>query len=189
MRNGNGPIPRTSLNLFAPLRLKSTPVVIITVGHRQYGGVVWPAWAAQAVAGGRLVWRPPLGRLSRVPRWRRHPGGARSEAARGDGAPLPGNRGAVWPARAHTGRAAGALGMVPPSAALSRAPRRRKHTGGGAVRRRGRRRGAPANVKGPINTRQAEPTGVGRGGRRLPAVTVPPPPSESRVSTLAPLSP
>jgi len=39
VRNGNGPIPRTSLNLFAPPRLKSTPVVRITVGHRQYGGV------------------------------------------------------------------------------------------------------------------------------------------------------
>jgi len=54
---------------------------------------------------------------------------------------------------------------------------------GGAERRRGRRRGVPANVQGPIKTGQAGPTGVGRDGRRLPAVTVPPPPPlESRLS-------
>ena len=60
---------------------------------------------------------------------------------------------------------------------------------GGAERRRGRRRGAPAGVQGPIKTGQAGPTGVGRRGRRLPAVTVPPPPPKSRVSPLPALYP
>ena len=55
-------------------------------------------------------------------------------------------------------------------------------------RRRGRRRGAPVSVEGPIKTGQAGPTGEGRGGRRLPAVTSPTPPPETRVSP-PPLSP
>ena len=40
VRNGNGPTPRTSLNLIVPPRLKSTPVIIIIVGPRTYGGVL-----------------------------------------------------------------------------------------------------------------------------------------------------
>ena len=59
---------------------------------------------------------------------------------------------------------------------------------GGAERRRGRRRGAPFSVEGPIKTGQAGPTGEGRGSRRLPAVTSPTPPPETRVSP-PPLSP
>jgi len=79
------------------------------------GGPVWPAWATQAVPGGRRVWRPPpsLGRLSRAPRWRMYPGGARSDATGGDGAPLPVYRGAVWPGWATQAVRLGAPGMPP----------------------------------------------------------------------------
>jgi len=47
---------------------------------------------------------------------------------------------------------------------------------------RGRRRGAPASVKGPLNALHAGPTAVGRGGRRVRAFTSPSSPPESRVS-------
>jgi len=54
-----------------------------------YRGAVWPGWAIQAVPRGRQVWLPPpLGRLSSAPRWGSHPGGARSDAAGGNGAHL-----------------------------------------------------------------------------------------------------
>jgi len=92
----------------------------------------------------------------------------------------------------HTSRARGeAPGMAPPGppsgaavtrASLGESPR------GGAERRRGRRRGAPASVQGHIKTGQAGPTGVGRGGRRLPVVTVPPLPLKLGVSSPSPLS-
>jgi len=85
----------------------------------------------------------------------------------------------VWATQAVPG---GAPGMAPPSrAAVTRAPLE-ESSREGAERRRGRRRGAPASVQGPIKTGQAGLTGVGRGGRRLPAVTSPPPPPESGVS-------
>jgi len=79
------------------------------------GGPVWPGWATQAVPAGRRVWRPPppLGRLSRAPRWRTYPGGARSDATGGDGAPLPVYRGAVWPGWATQAVPWGAPGMPP----------------------------------------------------------------------------
>ena len=78
------------------------------------GGPVWPGWATKAVPAGRRVWRPPpLGRLSRAPRWRTYPGGARSDAAGGDGAPVPVYRGGDVVGVGHTGRAVGAPGMAP----------------------------------------------------------------------------
>jgi len=71
-----------------------------------------------------------------------------------------------------TGRAAGAPGVAPPSppppppsgAAVTRSLLG-VSSRGGAEQRRGRRRGAPVSVQGPIKTGQAGPTGVGRGGR------------------------
>jgi len=58
-------------------------------------GAVWPGWARQTVPRGPRVWlpHPPLRRLSRAPCWGSHPGGARSNAAGGDGAPLRRYRG------------------------------------------------------------------------------------------------
>ena len=88
----------------------------------------------------------------------------------------------------HTSSARGAPGVAPPPLGrLARAPRCRGQRGGRAERRRGRRWGTPASVPGPIKTGQSGSTGVGRGGHRLPAVTSPPAPPESRPTP--PLSP
>jgi len=57
------------------------------------GGLCGRGGPHKPCRGGRRVWRPPLGRLTRAPRWRGRPGGARSDAAGGDGAPLPVYRG------------------------------------------------------------------------------------------------
>ena len=160
------------------------------------GGPVWARGATQVVPGGgeRRVWRHPAplrggccarpavgviqgGRGTERRRWKRR------------GAPASVQGGGVAGVR-QTGRAAGAPGMAPPpsGAVVTRAPLG-ESSRGGAERRRGRRRGAPASVQGPIKTGQAGPTGVGRGGRRLPAVTVPPLPPKLRVSAPPPLSP
>jgi len=108
-------------------------------------------------------------------------------------------RGAVWLGWATQAVPGGRrVWRPPPLGRMSRAPRRRNRPGGGALygarsrasvtrappeetprggaeRRRGRRRGVLAIVQEPIQTRQAGRTGVRRDGRRLPAVTSPPP--------------
>ena len=130
---------------------------------------------------GAVVTRAPLENLSR--------GGAERRHRRRRGAPASVQGGGVAGV-GHTGRAVGGAGYAsPPLRLLARAPRWRGHPGGGAERRRGRRRGAPASVQGPIKTGQDWPTGVGRGGRRLPAVSVLRPVPKSRVSPLPALYP
>jgi len=110
-------------------------------------------------------------------------GGCYTRPAGGGGAPLPVYRGAVWPGRASQAVPRGRRVWLPPPPLLlgrpSRAPCWGSHPGGGAEQRRWRRRGAPASVQGPIKKGQAGPTGVGRGRRRLRAVTVPPLPPPS----------
>jgi len=110
-------------------------------------------------------------------------GGSYARPAGGDGAPQPVYRGAPWLRQARQAVPRGRQVWLPPppppsGAAVTRAPLG-DSSRGGAERRRGRRRGVPASVQGAIKTGQAGPTGGGRGGRRLPAVTVPPLPPPS----------
>jgi len=75
---------------------------------------------------------PPLGRVSRAPRWRSYPGGAGTEGRHWRRRGAPGSvQGGGVAGVGHTGRAAGASGVAPPILGrLSRAPRWGSHPGG-----------------------------------------------------------
>jgi len=99
------------------------------------GGSVWPRWATQVVPWGeRRVWSPPAplwGGCHARPAGGVIQGGGRSDAAGGDGAPLPVYRGAVWPERAIQAVPRGRrVWLPPPLGRLSRAPRWGSHPGG-----------------------------------------------------------